>query len=100
MCGFVTLQSVIVLIKGTDGNKVTRQQITPIVAGIAIMFLGNFIIMLPGFRTIPLDIASGVFYAMCLFYALYQKRLFRLRLFISRSNCYAPGRYYFSFHVH
>lgn len=89
LCGVVTLQAVFVLFKRTDGNKVTRQQFLPVVIGIIIIFLGNSLIMLPPFRTIPLDIASGVLYAMCLFYALYQKRLFRLTLLISRSNCYA-----------
>lgn len=89
LCGIVTLQVVFVLFKKTDGNKVTPQHFLPIVAGIIILFLGNFLIMLPAFRGIPLDIASGVLYAMCLFYALYQKRLFRMTLFISRSNCYA-----------
>lgn len=89
LCCMVTLQVVLVLVQKKENSKVTRQQSVPIVAGIAVMFLGNFFIMLPQFRTIPLDIASGVIYAMCLFYALYKKRLFRLTLFISRSNCYA-----------
>ncbi|WP_312640707.1 HD domain-containing phosphohydrolase [Hydrogenoanaerobacterium sp.] len=89
LCILVVFRSIVVLIKGSGSNKMTRHQFLPILAGIVIIFLGNVAIMLPLFKGIPLDIASGVLYAMCLFYALYQKRLFRLTLLISRSNCYA-----------
>ncbi|MDP4109380.1 MAG: diguanylate cyclase [Bacillota bacterium] len=83
----LTLKSALVVIKENNGSSTVK--FFPIIAGIAALALGNFLIMLPAFRGIPLDIASGVIYATCLFYALYRKNLFRLTLLISRSNCYA-----------
>ncbi|RPF49046.1 diguanylate cyclase (GGDEF)-like protein/putative nucleotidyltransferase with HDIG domain [Hydrogenoanaerobacterium saccharovorans] len=88
-CLLVVVQIIIVLIKTNGKNVITKQQFLPIIAGISIIFIGNFVIMLPMFKGVPYDIASGVGYAVCLYYALYQKRLFRLKLLIMRSNCYA-----------
>lgn len=67
-------------------RAVTRQQFVPLLFGSIVMFAGQVIIMLPGVRGIPLDIAAGVIYALCLFYVLYSKRLFTLTLAFSRRS--------------
>lgn len=64
-------------------------QFTPILAGISILFLGHSLIMLDIFKGIPLDILSGIINALLLFYALYKKHLFNLKLLVSKRNCYA-----------
>lgn len=65
-------------------NAVTRRQLVPLLFGSIIMFAGQIVIMIPSAAGIPLDIASGVIYAICLFYALYRRRLFTLTLAFSR----------------
>lgn len=65
-------------------NAVTREQFVPLMLGAVVMFAGQVIIMLPPFAGIPMDIIAGVFYAFCLFYALYRRRLFTLTLAFSR----------------
>ena len=64
-------------------------QFTPILAGISILLLGHGLIMLDIFKGIPLDILSGIINALLLFYALYKKHLFNLKLLVSKRNCYA-----------
>ena len=65
-----------------------KKQLNPIAFGILALFIGNIAITLPIFKGIPLDIFAGIVNAFCMFYALYRRRLFRLTLLVSRSNCY------------
>ena len=69
-------------------NEEAKKQFAPIIAGIVVLFAGNVAIALPVFEGIPLDIFAGIINALCMFYALYRRRLFRLTLLVSRSNCY------------
>lgn len=86
-CIFVLIRSAMLLVKYSVGRE--KVKVAPIIVGLLALFVGHVAIMIPAFSGIPLDIASGVVYASCLFYALYKKRLFRLNLFISRGNCCA-----------
>ena len=67
-----------------SSNVVTHQQFVPLLVGCVVMFASQVLILLPPFEGIPLDIGAGVFYACCLFYALYCRRLFTLTLAFSR----------------
>jgi len=64
-----------------------RRQFMPIVIGLLCLLFGNIIIMFPPFEGIPLDIVSGVVNAFCMFYMLYQRRLFKMTLLVSRRSC-------------
>ncbi|MCR1840726.1 HD domain-containing phosphohydrolase [Murimonas intestini] len=76
------------IFRGCKGNMVLKKQLTPILAGIVILFTGHMCLMIPFFKGFPIDVLSGVFNAFFMFYALYSKRLFKLTLLISRWNCY------------
>ena len=76
-----------VLYRNCRGNSVALQQLRPIIIGIAILLGGNLLSTFPMFSGIPIDIVSGVINAFFVFYALYQKRLFKFETLFSRSNC-------------
>ena len=68
------------------GNQIALQQLTPVICGVAVIFLGNVLATLPIFVGLPVDMLSGVFNAFFLFYALYKKKLFRMSILLSKSN--------------
>ncbi|MCQ2437376.1 MAG: diguanylate cyclase [Clostridia bacterium] len=80
----VAVTAIVNTIRCYAANAVTKQQFVPMLIGSVIMFAGQVIIMLPMLKGIPVDIAAGVVYAFCLFYALYRRRLFTLTLAFSR----------------
>lgn len=63
-------------------------QLMPIWVGIGFLCLGNLCIVFPIFKGFPIDVCSGIPMALCLYYALYKKRVFQLRLLVSKANCY------------
>ena len=68
------------------GNQIALQQLSPVIGGVVVIFLGNVLSTLPIFVGLPVDMLSGVFNAIFLFYALYKKKLFRMTILLSRSN--------------
>lgn len=69
-------------------NKKVFQQLSSVFLGVGFLALGNIAILLPFFQGFPIDVFFGIPTAICLFHALYKKRLFQLNLLISRVNCY------------
>lgn len=69
-------------------NKHVFKQLSSIFLGVGFLAFGNLAIIFPFFEGFPIDVFSGIPMAMCLFHALYKKRLFQLDLLISRVNCY------------
>lgn len=55
-----------------------------IIAGCAAVLLGNMLQLIPG-NVFPWDTLSGIVFAFLLMWALYKKRMFQMRLLISRS---------------
>lgn len=70
-------------------NELAKKQFTPIVIGIIILFLGHFALLIPFLKGFPTDILSGICNALFVFYAIYQRRLFKLTLLVSRGVTYA-----------
>ena len=68
------------------GNKLAFQQLLPVVYGLLTIFLGNVLIALPIFTGFPVDMLSGAFNAIFLFYALYKKKLFRMTILLSKTT--------------
>ena len=69
-------------------EPMVARQFRPCLLGMGMVLAGHFLIAIPAFATIPLDMLAGVLNAICLFYMLYQRRLFRLTLLASRRSCY------------
>lgn len=72
-------------------NKFAGKSLRPVWLGIGALALGQIGIALPVFRGFPIDICSGIVMAVCVYYALYQKRLFRLDLLVSKANCFVAA---------
>lgn len=68
------------------GNKLAFQQLKPVAVGMATIFLGHILAALPMFVGLPLDMLSGAVNTLFLFYALYQKKMFRMTILLSKTN--------------
>ena len=55
-----------------------------IIVGCIVVLVGNVVSIIPG-NIFPWDTLSGIVNALCLFYALYTKRVFKLTLLISKN---------------
>jgi hypothetical protein len=61
-----------------------------IIEGCAAVLIGNMLQLIPG-NVFPWDTLSGIVFAFLLMWALYKKRMFQLRLLISRSVVLVVG---------
>jgi len=68
------------------GNHIAYKQLTPVICGIGALVVGHLLTTLPIFTGLPVDMLSGAFNALFLFYALYRKKLFRMTILLSKSN--------------
>ena len=82
------IYSTVKLVKIIRQKREVLKELIPIFAGIIILLGGNIIVVLPIFDGYPIDILAGVCNALCMFYALYRRRMFKLTLLVSRANCY------------
>lgn len=69
------------------GNHIAFQQLLPVICGLVSLLLGNILCTLPIFMGLPVDMLSGAVNAIFLFYALYKRKLFRMTVLLSKSNC-------------
>ena len=74
--------------KAGKKDEMLKRQLAPIVVGLLIMYAGNVLIFLPPFIGVPVDIMMGIVNVLCLVYALYARRMFRLTLLASKGSCY------------
>lgn len=88
VCGAEILNMVIMLVKANMADHERSQQFLPILIGQMIIFFGQLLLLLPIFKGFPIDVLSGVFCVLCMFYALCRRRMFRLTLLISKGTCY------------
>ncbi len=86
-CAAVVIHMLYILFKCSRKTALTKQFL-PIILGISILFAGHIALMIPVFRGFPTDILAGVVNALFMFYALYKRNLFQLRLLVSRGSCY------------
>lgn len=87
ICGIIVVNMLYILVKFSKVNIMAKKQFTPIIIGILILFAGHIgIIFTKGF---PTDILSGIINAFFMFYALYKRKLFRMKLLMSKGICYA-----------
>jgi diguanylate cyclase (GGDEF)-like protein/putative nucleotidyltransferase with HDIG domain len=83
----IVIDMLYILMK-TSRQKEIKRQFTPILIGNMFLLLGHVLILLPLFRGFPTDILSGVINAFFMFYVLYKRKLFRLKMIMSRGSCY------------
>lgn len=84
--GITLLQMALLIWRHCRGNHIAFRQLTPVIAGIVALFVGHFLTTIPLFEGMPVDMFSGAVNAVFLFYALYQKKLFRMTILLSKSN--------------
>ncbi|MGB4659563.1 MAG: histidine kinase N-terminal 7TM domain-containing protein, partial [Mobilitalea sp.] len=89
ICSAIVINMLYILLKYSKKNTQAKEQFKPLLIGIVILFLGHIAIMIPVFKGFPTDILSGVMNAFFMFYALNKKKLFQLKLVVSRGTCYA-----------
>lgn len=88
LCLGMCLHSGIILLRYKKDRTNIPRKLGPIVVGMIIMLVGHIGFMLPVFQGYPIDIVTGLINAALLFYAVYQRKLFRLTLLGSKSSCY------------
>lgn len=89
LCGGMVAEMLWLIIRCFRYDVTMKKQFSVISVGIMVVFIGHALLLLPAFKGIPIDIASGLFMVFCLFYALYRKRLFKLTLLVSKGSSYA-----------
>lgn len=76
------------ILQGKHKNPDGLKHVQPVLLGLICLVIGHLLLILPIFTGFPIDIFSGIITAFFLFYALYARHLFELRLLISKANCY------------
>ena len=89
VCITVIINMLYLLFKFSRTNALAKKQFMPIMMGIALLFTGHIMILIPLFKGFPTDILAGIFNAFFMFYALYRRNLFELKLLVSKGSCYA-----------
>ncbi len=89
ICTAALMNMFYILLKYSRQNRQVRKQFTPVIIGILLMFIGHIMLLNPILKGFPADILSGIFNALLMFYALYKRNLFQLKLIMSRGSCYA-----------
>lgn len=84
----IIIRTVWFLYQHAKKDQIMIKKLIPIYLGIIVLFLGHLLLIVPFFEGFPIDIIGGILNALCIFYALYRMRLFKLTLLISRGNCY------------
>lgn len=69
-------------------NSFKRQQMKPLMIGVAVVFGCLILWTLPAFKGFPIDIMSALFMVICMMFTLYKRRLFKLTFLFSRESCY------------
>ena len=88
VCGGIIISTLYIITTAIIENKLIKEQLTPIVFGIAIIFVSQLLLLLPQMKGFPIDVLSSLLMVICFIYALYRRRLIRLTLLVSRGACY------------
>lgn len=81
--------SIIPMVRSSLKNdEIPSSQFTPLMIGVGFLFVGVVVDMIPTMSTLPNDTMACMLNAICMYYALYKKRLFRLTQLASRGPTY------------
>lgn len=88
VCGVVLLHMAILFCRSYKTDEIRKRQLKPILAGIICLFLGQMGVCIPFFDGFPVDVLSALLMVVCMCYAMYRRRLFKLTLLVSKGSCY------------
>ncbi|MCI5774397.1 MAG: diguanylate cyclase [Erysipelotrichaceae bacterium] len=74
------------LTKAIKNNVESVQDLRPLLFGVIILLAGHILYFMPFFKGFPIDMLSGIFSAVCLYYMVYKRRLFKLTLLAGREG--------------
>lgn len=86
LCAVVVVRIFYVLVKVYKREPAKASQLMPLALGVVLLFAGNLGISI--FKNFPVDIVSGIFNAVLMFWMLYSGHVFKLTLLVSQGNCY------------
>jgi len=87
-CGAIVVHMFILMIRFYREDEIRKRQMRPLMTGVALIFIGQLLFMLPFFKGIPVDMLSALLMIICMIYALHKRRLFKLTLLGSKASCY------------
>lgn len=88
VCAIVLIHMAIIFFRSYKIDEIRKRQLRPILTGIICLFLGQLLICLPIFKGFPVDVLSALLMVVCMCYAMYRRRLFKLTLLVSKGSCY------------
>ena len=83
------LHTIYLIIKSYRKDELKKRQTKPIILGASSVLLGQVLFLAPFCKGFPIDVLSALIMVICLGYALYKRRLFKLTLLVSKGACYA-----------
>ena len=86
---FILADIILLFFRYGKGDVLMLRQLRPMVIGIVLLSLGNYLSTTHLFSGIPIDIISSAVFAYLTFYALSKKNLFKLTVLVAPTNCYA-----------
>lgn len=86
--GIIVVHMVSLLYNNVRHNIKLRKQISPVILGIILLFLGHLAFTLPIFKGFPIDILAGAFNVFLLVYVLVKRKLFRPKMIASANVGY------------
>ncbi len=85
LTGIIVVHMVRLLYRNVRHNIKLRKQISPVILGIILLFVGHLAFTLPVFKGFPIDILAGLVNVFLLVYVLVKRKLFRPKM-IASSN--------------
>lgn len=79
----------LMMMRYAKANPMYHGRFMPLFLGAFALFLGNILSVFPFMGGFPCDTLAGIINAVCMFYALYKRRLFEMTLLVSRGSTYA-----------
>ncbi|MDO4545442.1 MAG: diguanylate cyclase [Bacillota bacterium] len=87
-CGAIVVHMFVLMIKYYIDDDFKKKQMFPLLVGVALVFTGELLWMLPALKGFPIDILSALIMVICMIFTLHRRRLFKLTLLLSRESCY------------
>ncbi len=86
--GVIVIHMLHLLYTNVRSNIKLRRQISPVILGILLLFIGHVAIAFPIFRAFPIDILSGAINVFLIVYVLVKRKLFRPKMIASTNVGY------------
>ncbi|MCI2061697.1 MAG: diguanylate cyclase [Eubacteriaceae bacterium] len=91
VCGGIVIHTILLIFRSYREDELKKRQTKPIILGASSVLLGQLLFLAPFCKGFPIDVLSAFIMVICLGYALYKRRLFKLTLLVSKGACYAAS---------